>query len=135
MSELAFKVPKWDASRAVKQPNGGSIAPRVDIEAIFVAVSVNGTLIGQLQRFEDGTYGYWNWPGDQAKLAPSIDEAYARVCRLETATSHVIVCPRCNAPFRLAESEAERKADDAAMFSGGAIPLKCKSCGAQISTK
>jgi hypothetical protein len=131
-------MPEFDAARSIPQAVGGSIAPRTDIpesEGCFVARQVDGAVFGYLQRFKDGSAAHWRFPCEQAKPASSIEDAFKRLTIVMLDTASIIVCPKCGAPYFGGESEAERQVETEAIFSMGATPLKCRKCGAQISTR
>lgn len=117
----------FDESKAVQQPNGGWLAPRADLrpeERCYVALNSAKRLSGFIQVFADGSAAYWQMPGEQGKLAPSLEAAFERVFVHHAGTVSILACPRCKGPYELDERDDQF-----------APTLPCRKCGATISNK
>jgi hypothetical protein len=129
---------EWDATRAVPQTIGGSIAPRTDTpepDMHYVALQVDGQPFGRLQKFKDGSWGYWRFPLEQAKLAPSMEDAFKRLAVIQLPSASVWAgCPKCKDPMLPSSEDPAEEAAWMTAFTQG-HPLKCKKCGTQVSTK
>jgi hypothetical protein len=80
---LDFK--DFDLARAEGHRSGASIAPRTDVpdsERYYVVLDHRNTPRGFLQKYQNGSAGYWFQPMEQAKLADTWEVAFHRVLDL-----------------------------------------------------
>ncbi len=116
----------FDPAQAKLQPNGGYLAPRADLlpsEKCFVALDGEKRLAGFLQTFAGGAACYWKTPGDPAKPARSLEEAFEEIFSMRV-TCRVLACPKC------------KSQEPGSLFTREDLPgqpTQCRTCGSTVS--